>query len=78
MSPEDRRRVATLGGRKISANREHMAEIGRRGGVSVSADREHMSELGRKGGSAPRHRPVDIGGEQPIMVGGPGQDNADS
>lgn len=52
MSPEVRKRVAQAGGRAVSRNRQHMAEIGRKGGLSVSQDREHMSNLGRKGGTA--------------------------
>lgn len=40
------------GGAKISANREHMAEIGKKGGKLLSEDREHMAAIGRKGGAA--------------------------
>jgi general stress protein YciG len=39
------------GGRKVSQNRDHMAEIGRRGGSKVAEDREHMADIGRRGGS---------------------------
>lgn len=33
MSAEQRREISKLGGKKISQNREHMAEIGRKGGM---------------------------------------------
>jgi hypothetical protein len=36
----------------VSANRAHMAEIGRKGGEAVSSDRQHMAEIGRQGGLA--------------------------
>lgn len=32
LSPEDRKRIASMGGKKLSENRLHMAEIGRKGG----------------------------------------------
>ena len=61
MSPENRKRVAQLGGLKVSENRKHMAEIGRKGGLSISEDRDHMSEIGKKGGSTPRKKKNDAG-----------------
>lgn len=54
MNPETRRRVASLGGQKVSRDRAHMVELGRKGGQSVSKNREHMSKIGRAGGSAKR------------------------
>jgi general stress protein YciG len=38
------------GGRSVSMDRKHMAEIGRKGGLKVSQNKEHMAENGRKGG----------------------------
>jgi general stress protein YciG len=32
MDPNRRREIASLGGQKVSRNRQHMAEIGRKGG----------------------------------------------
>jgi general stress protein YciG len=32
MTPEERKQIARKGGLAVSANREHMTEIGRRGG----------------------------------------------
>ena len=52
MDPKKQRDIASKGGKAVSSNREHMAEIGRKGGESVSKDREHMAEIGRKGGKA--------------------------
>lgn len=49
-NPEGHGRAGRLGGAKVSADREHMAEIGRKGGTAVSQDHEHMAELGRRGG----------------------------
>ena len=49
---ETRKRIATAGGKAISANKEHMRAIGSKGGVSVSSDREHMKSIGAKGGIA--------------------------
>lgn len=34
MKPEQQREIASKGGRAISENRSHMAQIGRRGGVA--------------------------------------------
>jgi len=48
--PEGHAYAGSLGGRKVSRNREYMAEIGRRGGQKVASNREHMAEIGRKGG----------------------------
>lgn len=52
MSPEKRRRIARLGGLKLSADVEHMAKIGKLGGQKISEDLEHMSEIGVLGGTA--------------------------
>lgn len=49
--PEGHAAAGRKGGRKVSQNRQHMAEIGRRGGSKVAQDREHMAEIGKKGGS---------------------------
>ena len=32
MDAEDRRKIASKGGRAVSRNRQHMAEIGKKGG----------------------------------------------
>lgn len=45
-SPELRQKVTSMGGKAISADKKHMAEIGRRGGLTVSQDRAHMSRIG--------------------------------
>jgi uncharacterized protein len=37
---ETRQRVASLGGRAVSENREHMAEIGRKGGEKSRSNRD--------------------------------------
>lgn len=49
MSPEDRKRVTSLGGRAVSQDRSYMAKIGRKGGLAVSKDRAHMAAIGAKG-----------------------------
>lgn len=54
MDPETRRRVASLGGQKVSRDKAHMAEMGRKGGRAASADRAHMAAIGRIGGSNSR------------------------
>lgn len=51
-TPEQARLAGIKGGLAVSADRAHMAKIGRRGGTSVSSNREHMSEIGKKGGDA--------------------------
>lgn len=51
-SPEERKRIARMGGKAVSQDRAHMSEIGKRGGVSVSENRAWMSEIGRRGGHA--------------------------
>ncbi len=53
---DEARAAGTKGGRTISANKAHMAEIGRKGGLTISANRTHMStigKLGRKNGFQP-------------------------
>ena len=52
MSPADRLKTQKAGGRAISADRKHMAEIGRKGGLSISQNKEHMTAIGRLGGAA--------------------------
>lgn len=47
---DEAKKAGQKGGRKVSADRSHMAEIGRKGGMKVSADKKHMAEIGRKGG----------------------------
>ena len=37
---ETRQRVASLGGRAVSEDREHMAEIGRKGGEKSRSNRD--------------------------------------
>ncbi len=49
--PEGHAAAGRKGGRKVSENRDHMAEIGRRGGAKVAQDRTHMAEIGRRGGA---------------------------
>ena len=50
MDPIKQRVIASKGGKTVSQNRQHMAEIGRKGGRTVSRDRNHMAAIGRKGG----------------------------
>jgi general stress protein YciG len=52
MDPAKQRAIASKGGKTVSQNRQHMAEIGRKGGKAVSQNRRHMAEIGRKGGRA--------------------------
>lgn len=35
MTPEQRKRIATLGGRSVSMNRKHMSRIGTLGGKAI-------------------------------------------
>lgn len=51
MSPENRLRVARMGGLSVSVNKQYMSEIGKRGGLKVSSDKAHMSAIGKIGGS---------------------------
>lgn len=48
---EKRKSIAAMGGAKISQNRAHMAEIGRKGGLKTSSDLVHMAKIGKRGGS---------------------------
>ena len=50
-NPEGHAAAGRKGGRKVSQDRAHMAEIGRRGGSKVSEDRSHMADIGRRGGA---------------------------
>lgn len=57
MTPEQRRAVASAGGRAAHAagtahewTREDAKRVGRIGGLASAADRERMREIGRKGG----------------------------
>lgn len=59
MSPEVRREIARLGGKRaheLGVAHEYTPaearEAGRKGGESVSQDRTYMAEIGRRGGSA--------------------------
>lgn len=65
MSLEERRRIASLGGKAAHAagtghkfTADEARAAGRKGGASTSADREHMAEIGRKGGAAKSARKV--------------------
>lgn len=57
-SPEERKRVASSGGRSVSQDRAHMAEIGRRGGTTTSKDRAHMAAISAIAVSARAKKPV--------------------
>ena len=48
--PEGHANAGRKGGKQVSIDKAHMAEIGRKGGISVSRDRNHMASIGRKGG----------------------------
>jgi uncharacterized protein len=50
LDPEERRRIASLGGKAVSSDRKHMATIGAKGGTELSKDKEYMAEIGRLGG----------------------------
>jgi general stress protein YciG len=50
LSPERRREIASMGGRKISENREFMKAIGQKGGKRTSRSKRHMAAIGRMGG----------------------------
>ena len=59
MTPEERSRIASLGGRAARdlgvAHRftsQEASEAGAKGGLAVSQDREHMAKIGRRGGQA--------------------------
>jgi uncharacterized protein len=54
MDPEKRRKIASLGGKAVSGDREHMATIGSKGGTEISKDKEHMAQIGRRGGKQRR------------------------
>lgn len=63
---EEAQAAGRKGGEKVAANREHMAEIGRRGGKSLVGrlGADHMAEIGRRGGetvSKDRRRMAEIG-----------------
>lgn len=51
-TPEQKLSIARSGGVKISSDRLHMSEIGRKGGRSHTI--AHMRKIGRLGGSAKR------------------------
>lgn len=52
MTPEERKRISSMGGKAVSKNTNHMQKIGRRGGRKTSSDAEFMSRIGKIGGSA--------------------------
>jgi len=43
MDPKQQREIASKGGRAVSANREHMAQIGRKGGEASHGGRRGRS-----------------------------------
>lgn len=44
LTPEQRREFARRGGKTVSANRAHMAEIGRKGGETANANKRARKE----------------------------------
>lgn len=57
MSPEDRSRIASLGGKSAHAkgtahqwDSSEAAAAGRKGGTTIGKNSAHMAEIGRKGG----------------------------
>lgn len=57
MSPERRREIASMGGKKAHAvgtahewTSEEASKFGKIGGAKIGKNREHMAEIGRKGG----------------------------
>ena len=55
-TPEEKVRIARLGGVAISQNKTHMSTIGKKGGAVLALDREHMRKIGRLGGLAAGRR----------------------
>lgn len=58
MTPEERARIASMGGKAAHAagrahrfNSQEAVEAGRKGGAAISKNREHMARIGAKGGS---------------------------
>lgn len=45
MSKEKRTLIASLGGKAVSQDKEHMRRIGKIGGLVISSNREHMSRI---------------------------------
>lgn len=57
MDPEKQRKIASKGGKTVSQDKSHMAEIGRRGGQNshagfASMDPERQREIASRGGKA--------------------------
>ena len=59
MNPARKREIASKGGKAVSRNRDHMANIGKKGGDKVSRDRDYMSKIGRKGGQSNTNKKKD-------------------
>ena len=67
-TPDEARAAGRKGGEKVSVNRRHMAEIGRRGGRS-SAQRRRPADVGEGDGSTESMQPQEMQRpeqEQPI------------
>src|SRR5213594_2445328 len=64
-TPDEARAAGRKGGEKVSVNRQHMAEIGRRGGKSSAQRRRQTpSELGTAGeANAPEEMNQPVGAE---------------
>lgn len=75
MSPERRREIASLGGKKAHAlgkahqfTSEEAREAGRRGGERVSRNREYMSAIGTLGGKAKGRKASTVCGSDPQIA----------
>ena len=75
-TPDEARQAGRKGGEKVSVNRQHMAEIGRRGGKS-SAERRRTTSQGRSTSgqshenNAPETPAPEAGQEQEPGAGAP-------
>jgi len=70
-TPDEARAAGRKGGEKVSVNRKHMAEIGRRGGRS-SAQRRRPSDDGQQSPHEQASQPQEAQG-QPMQESGGGQ-----
>lgn len=66
---EGHSRAGKIGGAKLAADREHMAELGRKGGATISQNREHMARIGRIGGTKSRKPKKEVVTIQPGEAG---------
>jgi general stress protein YciG len=70
-TPDEARNAGRKGGEKVSVNRQHMAEIGRRGGKS-SAERRRVAATERRSGDNQNPEQQAAGSEQASQEPGQG------